>query len=290
MAFSQNSNSQNKNGDNGFLDSIAALRSVLMLNNPIEQALVVGGSLKNQNEESQKQLCSSPASMTQAMTPGSLKTPTPSKLSRSPEALESATIVLEKKIKLLEASRVELEERLKGEIDQKVTLQKAHDKISSLQAKQSCQLEQIMASRDSFREESVSLEETLDTERKKHSKTIAFLKTTASNEMQSRISMEKERFQIQKEMLEDQLQRSENRCTKSELLVKSLTKEVDKINTNLTECRESNELALKETSERHAKRIATLQDKLEQTESGLLEQINKERKFAEANYEQVSTK
>lgn len=292
------------------MDSIAALRSVLMLDTPIRDALAVGNTDNNnfKTQEAQK-LCFSPASMTQATTPASrnthmntpmsriktsskkrspfFKTPTPSRLSRSPEIQQSATKVLEKKIQLLEASHAELEERLKGEIDQRKTLKTAYENLSEVQTKQSSQLEQITASRDKFRSESASLKETLETERSNHARTISFLQSTTSDAIQAERVREKESLKAESDRLTKRLERSEDRYAKSELLVKELTKEVEHLNQDLKKLRQAHELAMQQKKERHAKEVATLKDKIEQTESGLVEQINKERKSAEANYEKV---
>ena len=303
----------NNHKDNGIMDSIAALRSVLMLDTPIRDALAVGNTGNNNNnykrQEAQK-LCFSPASMTQATTPASrqthMNTPmsriktsakkrsssspffkTPTRLSRSPEVQQSATKVLEKKIQLLEASHAELEERLKGEIDQRKTFKTAYEKLSQVQTKQSTELEQITASRDKFRNESASLKDTLETERSNHARTISFLQSTTSDAIQAERLREKESFKTESDRLKKRLERSEDRYAKSELLVKELTKEVEHLNEDLKKLRQAHELAMQQKKERHAQEVANLKNKIEQTESGLVEQINKERKSAEANYEKV---
>jgi len=293
------------------MDSIAALRSVLMLDTPIRDALAVGNTDNNnyKRQEAQK-LCFSPASMTQATTPASrhthMNTPmsriktsakkrsssspffkTPTRLSRSPEVQQSATKVLEKKIRLLEMSHAELEERLKGEIDQRKALKTAYEKLSEVQTKQSSQLERITASRDKFRNESASLKETLETERSNHARTISFLQSTTSDAIQAERLREKESFKTESDRLKKRLERSEDRYAKSELLVKELTKEVEHLNEDLKKLRQAHELAMQQKKERHAKEVATLKNKIEQTESGLVEQVNKERKSAEANYEKL---
>ena len=294
------------------MDSIAALRSVLMLDTPIREAFAVGRTVNDRKQEPPKKLCFSPALTTQATTPASrktqaqtpvsknkllsyssplFKTPTPSRLlsPRSPEVQQSATKVFEKKIELLEASHAELEERLKGEIDQRATLKTTYEKLSEFQAKQSSQLEQITVSRDTFRGESITLKQTLETERKNHTKTIAFLKNTTSNAMQLDRLREKESFRTETERFKKRLQKTDSRYAESELLVKSLTKEVERLNADLKKLRQAHESAMQNKVESHGKEIAVLQDKIEQTESGLVKQINQERHCAQDNYEQVCT-
>lgn len=280
-----------------------------MLDTPIRDVLAVGRNGNDRKQQAQKQLLFSPSSITQATTPAThantpmsrtntstrkrssssplFKTPTPGRLPRSPEVQQSATKVLEKKIELLEASHAELEGRLMGEIDQRETLKTTYDKLSEFQAKQSSQLEQITASRDTFRDESIALKKTLETERKNHSKTIAFLKNTTSNAIQSEVLRERESFRRDTERLKKRLQKSDSRYAESEVLVKSLTREVDKLNADFKEFKRKQELAMQKRMESHAREIAILQDKIEQTESGLVEQINKERKGAEEAYEKV---
>ena len=297
------------------MDSIAALRSVLMLDTPIRDALAVGNSINNNKQQGAQKLCFSPASIKQATTPASrnihintpmsrlksstskrtsssplFKTPTTSRSARSPEVQQSATKVLEKKIQLLEASHAELEERLKGEIDQRETLKITYESLSKFQTKQTSQLEQITVSRDNFRDESATLKKTLEMERSNHSKTIAFLQSTTSNAVQSERLTEKEFFRIETERLKNRLQRTDSRYAESELLVKSLTKEVERLNADLKKLRQAHQLAMEKKKENHAKEVADLQDKIEQTESGLVKQINKERKSAEENYEKVRTR
>ena len=305
------------------MDSIAALRSVLMLDTPIRDVLAVGrpSNVKQLQKQPQKKLCFSPTSMTQATTPAStrnnismltentpesrnkasarrttslssplFKTPTPSKLPRSPEGEQSATKVLEKKIEVLEASHVELEERLRGEIDRRSTLRATYDKLSQFQTKQSSQLEQIRVSRDTFREESTTLKKILESERNKHSKTIAFLKNTTTNVIELERSREKQSLRSETEQLRKRLQKLESRYAESETLVMSLTKEVERLNTDMKKLREGHESAIQKKIDIHSKEIAKYQEKLEQTESGLLEQINQERKNAEENNQKVRTK
>jgi hypothetical protein len=308
---------QKNHMDNGIMDSIAALRSVLMLDTPIREAFAVGRTVNDRKQEPKKQLCFSPTSMTQATTPASrntnaqtpvsrneasrferlslssplFKTPTPSRLHllRSPEVQQSATKIFEKKIELLEASHAELEERLKGEIDQRATLKTTYEKLSEFQTKQSSQLEQITVSRDTFRSESITLKKTLETERKNHTKTIGFLRNTTSNVIQLERLREKDFFRTETERLKKRLQKTDSRYAESELLVKSLTKEVERLNADLKKLRQAHESAVQKKAESHGKEIAVLQNKIEQTESGLVEQINKERHCAEENYEKVCT-
>lgn len=290
------------------MDSIAALRSVLMLDTPIRDALAGGRNVNERKQAGQKQLLFSPSSMTQATTPASrhtpmsrkkistgesssssplFRTPTRSRLPQSPEAQQSATKVLEKKIQLLEASHAELEERLKGEIDQRATLKTTYEKLSEFQTKQSSQLETITESRDTFRNESIALKKTLELERNNHSKTIVFLQSTTSNTMQSERFRERESYRTETERLNKRLQKTESRYTQSESLVKSLTKEVERLNADLKKLRQAHESAMQKKMESHAKEIAVLHDKIEQTESGLVKQVNTERKSAEENYEKV---
>jgi len=294
------------------MDSIAALRSVLMLDTPIRDALAVGKDNTNYKRQESQKLCFSPASMTQATTPASrttqmntpisriktsaskrtptssfFKTPKSSRLSRSPEVQHSATKVLEKKIQLLEASHAEVEERLKGEIDHRNTLKTAYDTLSEVQTKQASQLEQITTSRDQFRDEASLLKEKLELERSNHSKTISFLQSTTSEKVQSERSSANETFRIEMDRLKKKLQRTEDRYTESLSLVTNLTNEVGQLNADLKKLKQSHELAMQQKKEKHAKEVAALKNKIDQTESGLVEQINKERKSAEANYEKL---
>ena len=293
---------RNEHRDNGIMDSIAALRSVLMLDTPIRDALAVGKKNYEKNQQSQKLSFSStttPSSRTNAKhTPfkangsGSsfsplVTTPRASSLPRSPEVQESGTKVLAKKIQLLEANQTELEGRLNAETDQKEMLRTTNDKLSQLQAQQASQLEQITESRDKLREETIKLKKTLELERSNHSRTIAFLQSTTSGTMQSEHSSEQESARIESENLKKRLQKSDSLNAESELLVKSLTAEVERLNADLRKLRGAHELAFQKNNESHKKEVADLQNKIEQTESGLVAQINNERKSAEANYEKV---
>lgn len=299
------------------MDSIAALRSVLMLDTPIRAVLAGGRKPINPKlQEPQKQLCFSPTSMTEATTPTPrntsaltttpasrgnkssaseqkypssflFKSPIPSRLPHSPAVQQSATKVLEKKIDLLEASHAELEERLEGEIEQRILMKTTYDKLSEFQTKQSSHLEQIRVSRDTFRNESIALKDTLKIERSNQSKTIAFLKNTTSTVIESERSREKESFRTEKERLKKKVQKSHSRYAEAEVLVKSLTAEIEKNNADLKKLRQDQESAMQKKIESHSKEVSVLKEKISLTETGLLEQINQERKNAEENYEKL---
>lgn len=256
-----------------------------MLDTPIRDALAVGKNNNNyeKNQQSQK------LSFSSTTTPSSRSNPknTPISKPRSPEANESGTKVLAKKIQLLEASQTELEGRLNTETEQNEMLRTTNDKLTQLQTQQASQLEQITDSRDKFREETIKLKKTLELERSNHSRTTAFLQSTTSGAIQSEHLSEKESFRIESEHLKKRLQKSDSRNAESELLVKSLTAEVERLNADLRKLREVHELSFQEKDENHKKEVVDLQNKIEQTESGLVAQINNERKSAEANYEKV---
>ena len=281
-----------------------------MLDTPIREVLAVGrhspGKKQQLQQPLQKKLNFSPTTATPATTPASTKNTlstldenTPesksklkgstlssplfksspfSRFPRSPEGQQSVTKVMEKKIEVLEATNAELEERLKGEVDRRSTLKDTYDKLSEFQAKQSSQMEQIRLSRDSFREELNSLKKTLESERNKHSKTIAFLTNTTTNVSELERSREIQSFRSENDLLQKQLRKSENRRKESETLVMSLTNEVERLNTDVKKLRESHESARQKKIDTHSKEIAKYREKLEQTESGLVKQINQERK------------
>ena len=313
---------ENNRTDNGIMDSIAALRSVLMLDTPTRNLLGNGRITRKQQpeEQSQRKLCFSPAS-TQATTPGSkntlaseqnrkftneitarsvglpplggkpssphfLKTPSASELLQSPE-VQSAKKILQKKVEILEATQAELEDRLQGEIDQRTTLRTTYEKLLELQTKQSSQLQQIALSRDALLDESFAVKKTLDTERIKHARALALLKTNANTFVESRFSKERESLKSELETLRKKMQRKDARYADSESLVKSLTKEVERLNDDLNKLRQSHESAKQVTTSNHAKAIGALHSKIEQTETEWLKQVNKERKNAEENYQKV---
>ena len=175
---------ENSDRDNGLMDSIAALRSVLMLDTPTRAILAGGRGYKDRQPQPQRQPCFSPNLTTQATTPASrskneieersrgvpplsgkspsalLKTPRTPKQPPAPEVL-TTTKVLQNKVQIMETSQVELEKRLKEEIDRRTTLETTYEKLSEFRAKQSSQLERITASRDNFRDESIELKKTL---------------------------------------------------------------------------------------------------------------------------------
>ena len=281
------------------MDSIAALRSVLMLDTPIRDALAVGNNNSNYNNNQQSQKLSfsmahvsTPSSGTTSVYPPSTPSPLAQvrkelSLQRSPEVQESGTKVLAKKIQLLEASHAELEQRLNAEVDQREILKTTNDRLLQFQMQQASELEQIAESRNKLREETIKLQKTLESERNSHSRNVAFIQNTNSGAMQSEHLREKEHFQAEIEHLRKQLQKSDRRSTESELLVKTLTTEVETLNSELKKLREAHELDLQEKNEDHKKKVTDLRSKIEQTESGLVAQINNERKTAEANFEKV---
>ena len=181
----------------------------------------------------------------------------------------------------------ELEQRLNAEIDQREILKTTNDRLLQFQMQQASELEQIAESRDKLREETIKLQKTLESERNSHSRNVAFIQNTNSGVIQSEHSREKEHFRAEIEHLRKQLQKSDRRNTESELLVKTLTTEVETLNSELKKVREAHELALQEKNENHKKKVIDLRMKIEQTESGLIAQINNERKTAEANFEKV---
>ena len=293
------------------MDSIAALRSVLMLDTPTRAVLAGGRGYKDRQRQPQRQPYFSPnLTTTQATTPSSknknpieershgvpplsgkspsalLKTPRTLKQPPTPEVL-TTTKVLQNTVQTLETSQVELEKRLKEEIDRRTTLEATYEKLSEFRTKQSSQLGRITASRDTFRDESIELKKTLETERNKHAETITVLKNTATIESQR--SKEKEKFKDEIEILQKRMRQKNERYLESESLVKSLTKEIERLNADLKTYRNSHESTLQTTIKNHTKETESFQATVARIKSDLVEQINKANENEERTCEQVRT-
>jgi len=313
MEGSRSSNDQNNYKDNGLMDSIAALRSVLMLDTPTRVALVGHRSNEDyQPVKPQRQLCFSPDSTTQAKTPESkkktpiensplgkppmsgkrpsfvLKTPSTSKLPPSPE-MQRMTTVLQKKAQTLETSQAELEKRLKEEIDRRMMVEATYEKLSEFQTQQTSQLERVTASRDKFRDESMEWKKTIETERIKFTKGISTMKNNTKTLIESQRLKDKDASQAEIEILQKQLRKKEERYHESESLVKSLTKEVEKLNADLKTRQQTHESTMLTTINAHTKEIASLQVVIGRIESDGKKHMNKEKENTDQINAQVCT-
>eukprot|EP00536_Pseudo-nitzschia_multiseries_P010803 jgi/Psemu1/27012/gm1.27012_g len=274
----------NHHRDNDVMDSIAVLRSVLMLDTPTRTVLAGGmvepqrqpnfASPRTKTPESRK---SSPIEKTSIIgkppmsgkrpSPGTgmkspgMKSPSPSKLPPSPE-MQRLTTVLQKKVNSLETSQADLKKRLKEELDQRTTLQATYGKLTEFQTQQASQLERITASRDEFRDESAALKQTIESERAKHAEEIATMKNDANAMMESKRATDEEM-----ELLKKKLRKKEERYDESESLVKSLTKEVEKLNADLKTTQQTHKVKMQTAVDEHAEEIASLKHEIQKMES-----------------------
>jgi len=278
------------------IDSIAVLRSVLMLDTPTRRVLA-GGIVgphrqpnfspgKPKTPESRK---SSPVEKTpigkppmagKRPSPG-MKSPSPTKQPPSPE-MQRITSVLQRKVHTLEASHGDLEKRFQEELHQRTTLEAAHKKLAEIKTQQTSQLEQITASRDELRDESAELKKTIETERVRHSSEIARMETEAKTMIESQRAKDEEI-----EMMTKKLRRKEERYLESESLVKSLTKEVEKLNTDLKATQQKHKAKMQSAVDGYTQEITSLKEKLQKMESNRVDKTKKDKAGTEQIYTQL---
>ena len=273
----------NVDDDNGIFESIAAVRSFLMLDTPT-RSLFAGG------EKLQRHPFFSPpdsTTPTSALKPAAAKiddivggrSPVglpPSSRNSSPSALllrtprtaqrlpptPEVTTALRKTVRTLETSHVDLKNQLEEEIQRRKTLEVTYKQLNEFRTKQTCQLEVITSSRDNYRNETIGLKKLLEKERKQNLETVSALRSAAEAivpVVESQRSKENDKLKYEIETLQIKIHKKDERYASSESLVKSLTKEVETLNADLKSCQQNYESTLQTTIENHSKEMESLQ-------------------------------
>jgi hypothetical protein len=300
----------NVNDDNGIFESIAAVRSFLMLDTPT-RSLFAGGEQRQRHP-----FFSPPNSTTSALKPAAAKiddigggrSPVglpPSSRNASPSALllrtprtpqrlpptPEVTTALRKTVRTLETSHADLKNQLEEEIQRRKTLEVTYKQLNEFRTKQTSQLEVITSSRNNYRNETIELKKVLEKERKQNLETVSALRSAAEAivpVVESQRSKENDKLKHDIETLHTKIHKKDERYASSESLVKSLTKEVETLNADLKNCRQNYESTIQTTIENHSKEMEYTQvrivsewtekiNKIKENEQTILEQVRKKR-------------
>ena len=115
------------------------------------------------------------------------------------------------------------------------------------------------------------------------------MKNNTKTLMESQRLKDRDKSQAEIEILQKRLRKKEERYLESESLVKSLTKEVEKLNADLKTHQQTHESTMLTTIDDHTKEIATLQGVIGRMESDGKKHTNKEKENIDQINAQVCT-
>lgn len=241
-----NGTAGSKDNDNNIMESLAALRSVLMLDTPTRH--VLEKSVAQTQQQQQPSVASKPSNIADKSSTTTTTTP--------------AAAVFQRKISELEAAQKDWQCRLERETARRKTLDTTYHALLGHRKELSVQLELVTKSREKAEEELARKVQELNRERALASATVA-----QERHDDWKAAAKLDALQKDNDWLKEQLCGAEKRRTELDSIIASLKAEAQRLEEKV----KSKEAQLGKANEEHLQRQREAERKLQQNEEAKIE-------------------